>query len=131
MQAPEENILVNEGSEAVLPDESGSNSIHGDISAASPASQPHTMEDTELGCGASELVRGGQESSLEHPGENGKGKIECGNNTSVLPRQNIVLWQSREASSNVCLLDSTKVLKPLAFFEILCLFLARKASVLK
>ncbi|XP_034223777.1 protein RRP6-like 2 isoform X3 [Prunus dulcis] len=107
--ATEENILANEGSEAVLPDESGSNSIKGDISAASPASPPHKMEDTELGCGASELVRGGQESSLEHPGENRKGKIECGSNASVLPRQNIVPWQSREASSNACLLDSTKV----------------------
>ncbi|ONH94321.1 hypothetical protein PRUPE_7G010800 [Prunus persica] len=107
--ATEENILANEGSEAVLPDESGSNSIKGDISAASPASPPHKMEDTELGCDASELVRGGQESSLEHPGENRKGKIECGSNTSVLPRQNIVPRQSREASSNACVLDSTKV----------------------
>ncbi|KAM1305908.1 hypothetical protein PS2_008402 [Malus domestica] len=95
--ASEERILVNDGSEALLPDQSVSNSTNGDVSAVSPPSKQHKMEYKEIAFGASELVRNGQGNSLE------------GSPISVNLRQNSVPGQNREASSIACLLDSAKV----------------------
>ncbi|XP_068308573.1 protein RRP6-like 2 [Pyrus communis] len=96
--ASEENILVNDGSEALLPDQSVSNSSNGDLSVVSPPSQQHRMEYKGIAFGASELVRNGQGNSPE-----------TGSPISVNLRQNSVPGQSREARSNACLLDSAKV----------------------
>ncbi|KAM5550395.1 hypothetical protein ABKV19_027521 [Rosa sericea] len=86
--ASEENVLVSDRSEP-LPDESGCNSINGDVSAPSPAAPPHKEEFTEHGCGAS----------------NGEGKVGF----EVHPRDNIVTGKSKEGSSIGCSLESAKV----------------------
>lgn len=95
MQSSEENILVSDRSESFLPDESGCNSVNGDVSAPSPTTISHREEFTERGCGAS----------------NGEGKVGCDSYVSV-SRHNIVTGQSkyREESSIGCSLDSAKVL---------------------
>lgn len=121
MQASEERILVNDGSEALLPDQSVSNSTNADVSAVSPPSQQHKMEYKEIAFGASEPVRNGQGNSLE-----------TGSPISVNLRQNSVPGQNREASSIPCLLDPAKFYIHWLFLDVyLVLFLARRALVLK
>ncbi|XP_050370361.1 protein RRP6-like 2 [Argentina anserina] len=87
-KAFEENVLVSDGSEPLV-DESGRNSIDGDVSAPLQAVLPPTQESSEHGSGASD----------------GEGKVGY----EVHPKDNNLTGKIREGNSISCSLESAKV----------------------